>query len=201
MSALADSVKKAFAGLAVKAGPALATALPKMKIAAIVIATVTAILIGTYSGGMAVGAAKQRAKTAQDELARQQRDQKVIDGLNAQVTKLKEDHAKFVANLRAEFIAVNEREKAADAKRIADLRSGSSKLRLAIASCDGAQAAAGPLGTATPGATPEARAELAPEVAATLFGITGDGDAAIRQLAGLQSWAMNAVATCNKEIK
>lgn len=121
--------------------------------------------------------------------------QKALADANDRNRQLERKHEQEVADIRAQYAATQAAEAAVDAERVADYRAGTDRIRLPVRTCGTAVASAADAAAAR--ADAEARAELAPETSAALYGIAADGDAAIRQLTGLQTWAESAVKLCN----
>jgi hypothetical protein len=139
-----------------------------------------------YAWGMSVG--NERAKV--DERARADI---ALAKMDAQYRAKEAGHAKAVEQIRMDFTAAQATARADDARVSRDLADGSRRMRFKAARCSPSAPALGP----TPGrADGAADAELAPEVAGSLYAIAADGDQAIRQLGALQAWARSAVALC-----
>lgn len=118
-----------------------------------------------------------------------------IREIEQQNRKTEIEHEKIVSELRVRFMAELVAARENDARRIADLRNGSRRLRLRVAKCSadaGANtgSAAGDDGTRV--------AELTRETASALFTIAADGDRAIMRLTALQKWAREAYRLCGR---
>lgn len=140
-----------------------------------------------YADKKATAAAAEAAAEAAEALAE----------ANRRNRQLEKEHESRIQDLRAEFAAREAEARERDAAVISDLRDGTERLRFQVRSCrsarpSGAEAAA-------PGADGGGEAELAPETAAALWGIAGDGDAYARRLNALQDWARSALELCNGE--
>ena len=135
-------------------------------------------------------AAKLAEQVAKEKLAQQT----ALNAANERNRTREREHDQEVSDLRARLATAEGREQATDARAAADFRSGDDRLRLPVRTCSTAVADAAQSAAAR--ADAEARAELAPETSAALYGIAADGDAAIRQLTGLQEWAESAVKLC-----
>lgn len=137
-------------------------------------------------------AAAKVAKASADREAKAARE---LAALTAKYRKAEQDHSREVAAIREEYQRHENQARADDAAAIADLKSGTHRLRLQVAKCQAAGAAA-PDG-AGPAVDGAGAAELAPATAAALYGIASDGDRAIRKLTALQAWATSAMKLCN----
>lgn len=151
---------------------------------------------GTGAGyTWATGKAADKVTKAEKALAKYKLDQQeALNAANEANRKKELAHEHEVSELRAKLAATEGKEQAVDATAVADFRSGADRLRLPVRTCSTAVAAAADSAAAR--ADAEARAELAPETSAALYGIAADGDTAIRQLGGLQEWAESAVKLC-----
>lgn len=174
------------------------TSLKVWAIAGVAALVVALALFGAGAGtGYAWGTDNSAKKVikAEKALADYKADQLTAVNKINEANRAKElKHEQEVSGLRARLAAAEGKEQAVDATAVADLRSGADRLRLPVRTCSAAVASAAESAAAR--AHEEASAELAPEVAATLYGIAADGDAAIRQLTGLQEWADSAVKLC-----
>lgn len=154
-----------------------------------------------HGDGKVAGLKENQAKldkAVADRAAEREAGAKALAEANARNRAQELAHEQRVAALRVEFATQQATEAAADARRLADLRSGNDHLRLRVASCEARPyptdtSWAGP---SAPGAYGPAYAELAPEVGAALYGIAADGDSAIRQLNKLIDWTESAVKAC-----
>lgn len=152
--------------------------------------------LGYGAGGVsATEKAAEEARELAAEVAKREKEQlRLLNEANAANREQELAHERRISQLREEYAREDAEARAADARRIADLRAGNERLWLRVRQCG----ASGPgdAGPAPGGADGEARAELAPETSAALWGIAADGDAAIRQLTRLQDWADSAVKLC-----
>ena len=150
---------------------------------ALAISTTSAYHIGKRTGAAATRATMTAAAQADARKAAETYRQKELD------------HERTISDLRRTFAARDAAAAANDGAATAALRAGTVRwrVRLAPANCSPA---------ANPDTTP-ARTDapttggLAPEIAASLFGIAAGGDAAIRQLTALQDWTGSAVRLCS----
>jgi cell division septation protein DedD len=173
------------------------------KAAAIGIAAAVALAAAIFVAGLGYGhywEAKSADKTIQalkDQAAKREQDQlRELAAANDKVHDQEQAHAQEMAQLREAYAARTTQDAADNARMLNDLRSGTQQLRIAIAAI-GHQAGSGTSGPATGSADGQADAQLAPEAAATLWGIAADGDTAISQLSALQDWSRSAVKLCN----
>ena len=173
----------------------------KVWAAAGVLLAVALIALAGYGYGYGSGkadatadAAKAMDKYKEEVRDREREQERLLTEANDKNRDLENQHEREVADLRASFAQQQADAKARDDRRIADLRAGNDRLRLQVASCSAPQP--GSSGAAPGGADGAGTAELAPETAATLWGIAGDGDRAIRKLTALQEWARSAVKLC-----
>lgn len=167
----------------------------QVKIQAIAVAAAIAFAIGGLIGAGITGAiyvarVEAAVKAGEAEAERLKREHleavaeaatahgRAVEAMRVEESKLRGDLDRVQAQSEEK-----DRAKAAADRTIADLRSGARSLRLRATSCypagssEGARSA-----TASTGGGQEARAELAPEAAAALVSIAGDGDDAIRSL-------------------
>lgn len=175
------------------------TSLKVWAIAGVAALVVALALFGAGAGtGYAWGTdnAAKKVTKAQKELADYKADQLTAVNKINEANRAKElKHEQEVSGLRARLAAEEGKEQGVDATAVAGYRNGNDRLRLPVRTCSTAVAAAAESAAAR--AHEEASAELAPETAATLYGIAADGDTAIRQLTGLQEWAESAVKLCS----
>lgn len=169
--------------------------LPKAKLYGLAALAVLACAAVAFGVGFQTGSNRATLKAEQ---ARAEQAQKTLTELNRLNDRVREKERAYEASLqefRLSFERTMAAEKARDARVIADLRAGNQRLRLPVASgaCPAQGFGAVP---ASAGADEAPRAELAPEAAATLWGIVADGDEAIRQLTGLQDYTAKLYKTC-----
>jgi hypothetical protein len=103
------------------------------------------------------------------------------------------DNEKRIGEIRAKYAGAAAAEAESDRHVASDLRAGVRVLRFKAARCPVAAGA----GAAAARIDETQGTQLAPEVAESLYSIAADGDAAIRQLSALQSWARSAVELCS----
>ncbi len=173
------------------------------KAAAIRIAAAVAWAAAIFVAGLGFGhhyeakSADKAIQTLKDQAAKREQDQlRELAAANDKVHTQEKAHEQEMAQLREAYAARATQDAADNARMLNDLRNGTQQLRIAIAAI-GHQA-----GSSTPGPTAgsadgSADAQLAPEAAATLWGIAADGDTAISQLSALQDWSRSAVKLCN----
>ncbi|QYW02114.1 i-spanin [Stenotrophomonas phage Sonora] len=138
-----------------------------------------------YAWGNGSGAkelAKEKADRAKDALDAQ----KALNAANETNRKQESKHAQDVAAILKQYNIETGKENEIDARTVADLRTGDDRLRLPVRTCDSAIASASD--AAASRASDQARAELAPETSAALYGLTADGDSAIRERNALIDW-------------
>ena len=171
-----------------------------------IVAGASAALAAAVLVGYGAGRADATAKAAKvldeykEEVREREREQaRLLAEANDENREQEKRHEQRVAELRAGFALEQADAAARDDRTIADLRSGNQRLRLQVANCGGS-AQAGTPEPASAGADGAGGAELAPEAAAALWSIAGDGDRAIRKLTALQDWARSAVQLCSTEI-
>lgn len=174
----------------------------KVWAAAGVLLAVALIAFAGYGYGYGSGKADATAEAAEamdkykeEVRAREREQERLLAEANDKNREQEKAHEQRVADLRAEFAQQQADAAARDQRTIDDLRSGNQRLRLQVTSCRASSA--GSPEPAPGGADGAGSAELAPETAATLWGIAGDGDRAIRKLTALQAWARSATQTCN----
>ncbi|APL99441.1 Rz protein [Bordetella phage CN1] len=174
----------------------------KLKVAAALGVAAILLVSAGFGLGYGYGGTKATEKAAEamdaykEEVREREREQeRLLAEANDRNREQEKAHEQRVADLRAEFAQQQADAAARDQRTIADLRSGNQRLRLQVTSCRAASA--GSPEPAPGGADGAGSAELAPETAAALWGIAGDGDRAIRRLTALQAWARSAVQTCN----
>jgi len=145
-----------------------------------------AVLVA-YGAGERAGVVSQRVLDRSEAAA-------ALAVADAKYRQAEVTYERNVSDLRRTFAAADATANAKDAASGAALRSGAVRLRFPLAArcpeAAGARSAAARVDAAT-------RGELAPEVAAALFAIAADGDAAIRQLTALQAWSRSAVTLCS----
>lgn len=125
--------------------------------------------------------------------------------------KKEKEHRESVEALRVAYLAQRETDRKADALERGRLAAGADRLRFAVRACEVRGAPTGPSQSASAGADgapgsepaeppaplgPTLTAELAPDVAASLFDLVSTGDEAITQLTSLQAWARKATEFC-----
>lgn len=171
------------------------------KVWAIMGAAALAVALAVFGAGTGFGyawgtgsAAEKAEKLAAQHAAEKLAQQSALNEANTRNRNMERSHEQEVADLRARLAGEEGKEQATDARAAADLRSGDDRLRLPVRTCSAAVTDAAQSAAAR--ADEEARAELAPETSAALYTIAADGDAAIRQLTGLQAWAESAVKLC-----
>jgi hypothetical protein len=153
---------------------------------ALVMLAALGAILGAYEFGKRSGAGAERTRARAEAIEARAKAEAIY-------RQKETDHAERIQEVRAEFAAANSREAESDRAVVRDLRSGSRGLRFKAARCPIAAGAVAPSG----GIDETATARIAPEVAAALYSIAADGDAAIRQLTALQSWAQSAVVLCS----
>lgn len=159
-------------------------------LAAVGLALAAALVAAGYGFGRASGVAQGAAELAayKETAARELRE------ANDRNRELERQHAEEVTAIKERLARENATERERDQRTVDDLRAGNRRLRLQVASCDSARSGEG---AGTPGGSDgAARAELAPEAAAALWGIASDGDRAIRDLTALQDWAEVVIKAC-----
>jgi hypothetical protein len=163
----------------------------------LVLALALAALAGYGQGRAAEAlAAAERMQDYRDEVhAREMEQQSALAEANEHNRRQEQAHEKRIADLRAEYARNAAEQAARDRRTIDDLYAGYQRLRLQVTS-RALDPGAGAPGAAACGVDGDGRAELAPEAAAALYAIAADGDAAIRRLTALQSWARSAVELC-----
>lgn len=97
--------------------------------------------------------------------------------LNEAARKEEQEHTQILADIGVQLIKEKQNAKAANDRYVAALRAGDERLYVNVRPVPASEGAA-----PASGDRPETRAELDPETAANLVGITNDGDDAIRQL-------------------
>lgn len=164
--------------------------------AAVLVAAASLIGVGYGFGYAAAGAegSKALAKLNKDVAEAQKKQLADLAALNEKYRQQEITHAQEVADLRAEFAKEEGKQQAVDARSVADLRSGDQQLRLPVRTCQAAVTSASV--AAASRADAAARAELAPETSAALYGIAAEGDASIREHNALIEWAEKAVTQC-----
>ena len=168
--------------------------------AAVLVAALALFGAGAGVGwGMGSSSATEKAAEAARKLAEsvaKEREDR-LKALNVANERNRELERSFDERVSLAITAFNQREgheQATDAVAAADFRSGNDRLRLPVRTCGAAVTAAAE--AATRGANGETGAELTPKAAEALYSIAADGDTGIRQLAGLQAWAEEAVKLC-----
>lgn len=162
--------------------------------AAVAVALIAAAGYGFgYGSGRAAGAkALDAYKAVVHE--RELDQERELTAANDRNRSLEAEHEREISDLRTEYATNQAAAQASDDRRMADLRSGSDRLRVQVAHCRAAQP--GTTTAAADGVDGAGDAELAPDAAAALWGIASAGDRAIRKLTALQGWARSAVALC-----
>lgn len=160
-----------------------------------------AIMIGSaaFFAGFNKGVDKGYSKLdsyKQEVYLKEQQYLAAIADANAAIAKMERDHEKEVADINLRYQEAQFKAEADDKKRISDLQSGISRLRLQVSSCNspGSPEAGSP--SSSDNGTRSA--DLAPETSAALYSIAGDGDRAIRKLTALQEWAKEALKLCGE---
>jgi hypothetical protein len=155
-----------------------------------------------YSQGRAAGytAATEKAQARIDQLRadvhqREMEQQAIVAVANENNRRKEQAHEQRIADLRAEYARTAADQAARDRRTIDDLYAGYQRLRLQVTSRPVDPGADQSVAAAF-GIDGDGRAELAPATAAALYSIAADGDAAIRRLTALQSWARSAVELC-----
>lgn len=169
--------------------------LPKVKLYGLAALAVLLLAAVAFGAGFQTGNHRATLKAAQAQAERERQTLLELNKLNDKVRDKERAYEASLQEFRLSFERTMAAEKASDARIIAGLRAGNQRLRLPVApgSCSAQTAGAVP---APGGADEVPRAELAPEAAATLWGIAADGDEAIRQLTGLQKYTDNLYKTC-----
>jgi hypothetical protein len=143
----------------------------------------------SYCAGNSRGGAREASKC-------REREQRAMVNAQERYRTEEEFHAKEVRELQSRYASQQQTAAAVDARAVADLGSGVRRLRFPVAR--GCPSAAAPGGT--PGRIDEAApAEIAPEIARSLYSIAADGDEAIRQLTALQAWVRDALRLCGQQ--
>lgn len=175
-----------------------------LKVWAVLSAAALAVALAVFGAGTGFGyaratssAAEKAEKLATQVAAEKLAQQSALNAANEHNRNLERTHDQEISDLRTRLAAAEGKEQATDARAAADFRSGDDRLRLPVRTCSTAVADAAE--SAATRADAEARAELAPETSAALYTIAADGDAAIRQLTGLQEWAESAVKLCGAQ--
>lgn len=169
--------------------------LPKAKLYGVAALAVLACAAVAFGAGFQTGSHRATLKAAQAQYERERKTLTELNRLNDRVREKERAYEASLQEFRLSFERTLAAEKARDARVIADLRAGNQRLRLPVApgACSAQGSGAVP---ASAGADEAPRAELAPEAAATLWGIVADGDEAIRQLTGLQDYTTKLYKTC-----
>lgn len=156
-----------------------------------------AVVVGgvLFGAGAIYGANEATVSCLEDERERERDHQRELTAANERTRAKEREHEQVVSELRRAFAQESEAQAARDAAVAASLRDGNRRLRLQVAAARCPTPEAGAVAPAA-GADEAPRAELAPEAASALFGITADGDAAIRQLTGLQDYAAKLYRDC-----
>ncbi len=148
-----------------------------------------------FGGGVLWGSHRAGESYAKKESARNTELVVALSTANNKVREREQLHEQNVAKLRDDFRAILEQQFARDSARIAELSSGSKRLRVQVipGSC---KPGAVP-GVPTPeGANDTATAELAPATGTALYRIAADGDQAINQLTALQKYTQELWNAC-----
>lgn len=140
-------------------------------------------------------------KEARDEVENY-RDQarEALKEAENKIAEKEKVHEKEVSDLRASYVGELAASRADDRATIAALRDGNKRLLTQVQSSGNSCPKGNGAAAAPAGANGTTTAELAPEVAASLYSIAVDGDAAIMQLTYLQEWAKKAVKLCGKGV-
>lgn len=154
-----------------------------------------ALLALSFFVGTMYGGQKSDTKHAKEENLKLIAAHKEVDRLNGLLEQKEKDHGKAIESLRLSYAAASSQQSAKDAAVVAALRSGERRLRFQVAACGPAAPASA--ASAASGAASKATAELDPAFGARIFGITHDGDDAIRQLTVLQDYTLRLWADCN----
>ena len=162
---------------------------------AIAIAVGSATFFAGYNKGVDKGISKLDSYK-QEVYLKQQEYQAALAAANAQIATMERNHEKEVADINLRYQQAQQKAEADDQKRISDLQSGISRLRLQVSSCNSPGSSEA---ISTPGPVDgTGSAYLAPETSAALYSIAGDGDRAVRKLNALQEWAKEAIKLCGE---
>ena len=163
------------------------SALRAVVIVALALGLVVVTHLIAYRSGLGRGTTRAHAE---DDA----RDRAAVAAANAKYRAQEMTYEKRIDDLRVDFAKRQATELAVDRGAAAALASGAQRVRVTVTRCSPNPAAPGPASARVDG--PET-AELAPEVAATLYAIAADCDKNTRQLTALQAWALSAVKLCN----
>jgi len=170
--------------------------IPGRALAAILLCVAAAGGIGF--GGYTLGYSRA-AETAREQQERADAAaREALDQANARTEAKEREHEQALSDLRAGFVAERAKAEADADRRRRALVNGSERLRFAVRSCAADRTVAAAAAASASGADGGAEADLDPEVAAAIVGLTDEGDSAIRQLTALQTWAVEAVRLCNQ---
>jgi hypothetical protein len=144
--------------------------------------------IALFSAGSWLGYRWEHTKLIELEAELAQEAEKAQENYR----NLERKNVKDILHLADEFNQKDLDARERDAAVIADLRSGNQRLRLQVKNCSRATKG----GASAEGVDGGGTAELAPEAAATLWGIAGDGDRAVRKLTALQQYVLTILPIC-----